>query len=126
MSDIWMVKVFDNGMGFGLPEKLGPNINTKGKDSFPFVSASGKLYFSSDGHNGHGGMDIFVADIATTAVDKVEVKNLGTPINSPADDITFIIDEKIHKGYFSSNRENGLGRDDIYSFLEIKSEVAAE
>lgn len=126
VSDIWMVKVFDNGMGFGLPEKLGPNINTKGKDSFPFVSASGKLYFSSDGHNGHGGMDVFVADIATTAIDKVEVRNLGKPINSAADDITFIIDEKIHKGYFSSNRENGLGRDDIYSFLEVKSEVAAE
>ncbi len=126
VSDIWQVKVFDNGKSFGLPEKLGPNINTKGKDSFPFVSASGKLYFSSDGHQGHGGMDVFVADITNTPIDKVQIKNLGKPINSAADDITFIINENTKKGYFSSNRKEGAGRDDIYGFLEIKSEVAVE
>ena len=126
VSDIWKVKVFDDGRSFGLPEKLGSNINTKGKDSFPFISDSGKLYFSSDGHDGHGGMDIFVADISTTTIDQVEVRNLGKPINSSADDITFIIDENVKKGYFSSNRENGIGKDDIYSFQEKKSELAVE
>jgi len=102
-SDIYMVSVLEDGT-FGEPKNLGPIINTEGRDTFPFISNSGMLYFSSDGHLGLGGLDIFVMD---TNISEKKIYNVGEPVNSNADDIT-------------SNRSGGRGDDDIYSFIEIK------
>ncbi len=114
MSDIYVVDVYENG-GFGTPKNLGNKINTEGRDTFPFISKSGWLYFASDGHLGLGGLDIFVVDLNDP---DQKVYNIGEPINSISDDITFIIDEDTKKGFFASNRSGGRGDDDIYSFTE--------
>ena len=115
LSDIFSVEVHDDG-SFGSPINLGPEINTAGRDTFPFISASNRLYFASDGQVGLGGLDIFV-----TLLDGKEqscVVNVGKPINSKEDDFSFILDEEHKVGYFTSNREGGQGSDDIYSFNE--------
>lgn len=83
------------------PENLGDAVNTAGNESFPYISASGFLYFASDGHSGIGGMDVFVHP---TGSDYVE--HLAAPINSAADDFAFVIDEAKGRGWLSSNREN--------------------
>lgn len=116
MSDIYVVDINKDGT-FGIPINLGPKVNTEGRDSFPFISASSKLYFASDGHLGLGGYDIFVTDLNDS---ENIVYNLGTPVNSYADDITFVIDQENNKGYFSSNRESGQGNDNIYAFVQNK------
>ncbi|MEE9361984.1 MAG: OmpA family protein [Cellulophaga sp.] len=115
LSDLFSVELYEDGT-FGQPINLGSEINTSGRDTFPFVSASNTLYFASDGQIGLGGLDVF----ATQLNDKKQycIVNIGTPINSKADDFAFIIDEKNKAGYFSSNREGGQGDDDIYSFNE--------
>jgi len=106
------VSHLENGK-WGNPVNLGDKVNTAGDEMFPFTS-DGKLYFSSDGHGGFGGLDIFVA------IDQngifTNTNNFGFPINSPADDFAFIINEEGRKGLFSSNRKGGLGNDDIYNF----------
>lgn len=114
MSDLYVIDIKQDG-SFGTPKNLGPNINTEGRDTFPFVSQSGTLYFASDGHLGLGGLDIFTVKLEGT---NKTVYNLGKPINSTADDVTFIFDENSRKGYFASNRKRGKGSDDIYSFTE--------
>jgi len=116
-SDIYYVDIKKNG-AFGPPINLGPEINTEGRESFPFVSNSNILYFASDGHPGLGGLDVFAAK--TTDNGKLKVLNIGAPINSTNDDFGYIINEKTAKGYFASNREGGLGSDDVYSFKETK------
>ena len=88
------------------PVNMGAAINTKGDDVFPF-SAKGKLYFSSNGHPGMGGLDVFVSL-------KGIVKNIGHPINSGADDFSFSIKNNV--GYFASNSSGGFGHDDLYTF----------
>ena len=115
LSDIFSVDIHEDGT-FGEPTNLGPEINTSGRDTFPFISASNILYFASDGQIGLGGLDIF----ATQLNDEKQqcVVNIGTPINSTADDFAFVLDELKNKGYFSSDREGGHGSDDIYSFTE--------
>ncbi len=114
MSDLYVIGINQDG-SFTTPKNLGPTINTEGRDTFPFISESGTLYFSSDGHLGLGGLDIFAAKLEGN--DKT-VYNVGKPINSIADDVTFIFDENTRKGYFASNRPGGRGNDDIYSFME--------
>ena len=114
MSDLYVVDINTNG-SFDIPRNLGPVINTEGRDSFPFISDSGMLYFASDGHLGLGGFDIFTFDFND---EEQIVYNVGEPVNSPSDDITFIIDDTTKKGYFASNRNQGKGGDDIYSFIE--------
>ncbi len=111
LSDLYVVDILEDG-SFGEPKNLGVNVNTEGRDTFPFMSQEEKLYFSSDGHLGLGGLDIFVKKL-----NEIKVYNVGEPINSIADDVTFIIDEE-GKGYFASNRPGGKGDDDIYSFVE--------
>ncbi|TMM57311.1 flagellar motor protein MotB [Maribacter algarum] len=118
MSDIFKVDINPDG-SFGIPANMGSNINTEGRETFPHVTEKGVLYFASDGHLGLGGLDIF----ATGKVLNNKVINLGTPVNGPADDMTFIIDESTGKGFFASNREGGKGDDDIYTFIESKSLV---
>jgi len=118
MSDIFKIDINGDG-GFGIPSNMGSHVNTEGRETFPFVTAQGVLYFSSDGHLGLGGLDVF----ATGEVLKNKVINLGKPINSPSDDMTFIIDESTGKGFFASNRDGGKGDDDLYTFVENKSIV---
>ncbi|WP_163710072.1 OmpA family protein [Mangrovibacterium lignilyticum] len=107
------ISYFDKG-AWSEPKNLGPEVNTKGSELFPCWLADGKLYFSSDGLEGLGGLDLFRADIVDSAVNHVE--NLGSPINSPADDfgMALLKDEDI--GYFASNRKGGKGQDDLYYF----------
>jgi outer membrane protein OmpA-like peptidoglycan-associated protein/tetratricopeptide (TPR) repeat protein len=115
-SDLYRVSINEDG-SFGTPENLGTGINTEGKETFPFISNDHELYFSSDGHPGLGGLDVFVSKIGDNFK---EVINIGAPINGPMDDFAFLIDTKTQVGFFSSNREGGLGYDDIYKFKELK------
>ncbi len=117
-SDIFKVSINDDG-SFGSPENLGNSINTEARETFPFVGSNDVLYFSSDGHPGLGGLDVFAVQLENGSSND-EVTNLGEPINSRFDDFTFIINEETKRGYFASNRSEGLGGDDIYEFLEAK------
>lgn len=115
-SDIFVVDVNTDG-SFGTPANLGNGINTEARETFPYVSESGLLYFASDGHQGLGGLDVYVTKLkgATTVG---EIINVGEPVNSPEDDFSFVIKESTKIGFFASNREGGLGSDDIYTFTE--------
>lgn len=117
-SDIYKVTIYNNDL-FGIPENLGNTINTEGKETFPFISAENELYFSSNGHPGLGGLDVFVSKMNANG-SFGNVSNVGTPINSSMDDFAFVINTASQKGYFSSNREGGKGYDDIYGFTETK------
>jgi outer membrane protein OmpA-like peptidoglycan-associated protein len=116
LSDIFMVAINDDGT-FSTPENLGANINTEARETFPFVTNNEILYFSSDGHPGLGGLDIFATKIKRKDFSG-KVLNVGEPINSRRDDFTFIFNELSKEGYMASNREGGIGEDDIYKFLE--------
>ena len=117
-SDIYKVAIDQDGT-FGTPENLGPAINTEGRETFPFISGENELYFASDGRPGLGGLDIFASRIKANGTFD-DVLNVGEPVNSKQDDFAFSIDSKSRSGYFSSNRENGLGLDDIYRFTETR------
>lgn len=110
-KDIWRVGLGSNTEG--TLENLGERINTSGDEMFPYMRGDSTLYFSSDGHPGMGGLDLFVATLDTLGVWHIE--NMKYPINSSGDDfgITFGVEES---GYFSSNRNDGRGYDKIYSF----------
>ncbi|MGB6153605.1 MAG: OmpA family protein, partial [Pricia sp.] len=117
-SDIFVVDILKDGT-FGTPKNLGTTVNTEARETFPFVTASGILYFASDGHPGLGGLDVFAVNLEDDNDQKVI--NLGKPVNGGQDDFSFIIDEQTKKGFFASNREGGMGSDDIYGFTETKS-----
>lgn len=117
-SDLFSVVINEDGT-FGKPENLGTVINTEGRETFPFISGDNELYFSSDGRPGLGGLDVFVAKIKEDATFDL-VQNIGEPVNAKSDDFAFIIDSNTRKGYFSSNKEGGIGNDDIYKFTETK------
>jgi len=116
LSDIFMVRINSDGT-FGNPENLGGNINTEARETFPFVTDNEVLYFSSDGHPGLGGLDVFATKIKRKDFTG-KILNVGEPVNSRSDDFTFIFDELSKEGYMASNREDGLGADDIYKFVE--------
>jgi len=119
-SDIYRVDINPDG-SFGEPKNLGTRINTEGKETFPFMSNNDDLYFSSNGHYGLGGLDVFVTKPDPVSEEDALVVNIGKPVNSPEDDFAFIVDDTIKRGYFSSNRkEGGIGGDDIYSFLQLE------
>ena len=120
-SDIFRVSIEEDG-SFGTPMNLGEVINTEARETFPFVSSEDVLYFSSDGHPGLGGLDVFATKITNDKFDGT-VMNVGEPVNGRLDDFTFIFDEDTRKGYFASNRSEGQGADDIYSFIESKALV---
>lgn len=112
-KDIWRISLKERQ---GSLVNLGPDINTEGNDDFPYVRSDGSLYFSSDGHPGIGGLDIFRATAVGDPADlRWKVENMGFPINSAGDDfgITF---GKGEDGFFSSNRGDARGYDHIYSF----------
>ncbi len=96
------------------PRNLGPRINTEGHEVFPYMHNSNRMYFSSDGHVGLGGLDIYYVDYNEGVPGPV--MNVGFPVNTRSDDFGLILNEEENFGYFSSNREGGVGRDDIYSF----------
>jgi outer membrane protein OmpA-like peptidoglycan-associated protein/tetratricopeptide (TPR) repeat protein len=96
------------------PENLGSQINTPGNERFPFLHSDGTLFFSSDGRDGIGGLDIYEAKLEDK---KWEIHDMGYPINSPMDDFGLILSDNRTYGYFSSNRFGGVGSDDIYKFL---------
>ncbi len=121
-SDIFRVGIYENGE-FGKLENLGDKINTSGRETFPFISKDNLLFFSSDGHPGLGGLDVFVAKINVDGTFGA-VTNMGTPINSSFDDFGFYINAKNSKGFVSSNRVNGV--DDIYFFSEKACVQAVE
>lgn len=97
------------------PVNLGKKINTEGNEYFPSLDGQ-TLYFASNGHPGIGGLDIYQTTFQNETVG--EIKNLGVPINSYADDFGYIVDATGNTGYFSSNRENALN-DDIYEFSKV-------
>lgn len=115
LSDLYVVDINDDGT-FGEPKNLGKGINTEGRENFPFISQNNELYFSSDGHVGLGGLDIFVINLED---ENSQILNIGEPINSTKDDFSFVINSTTKKGYFASNRDGGQGDDDIYSLVEI-------
>ena len=118
-SDIYEVEIKSDGT-FGDPKNLGDIINTEGKETFPFIDSNDVLYFASDGHLGYGGLDVFKIAIKDIEDGKNTILNLGEPINSKDDDFCFAIQTNLKRGYFSSNRLGGKGKDDIYSFEEIE------
>lgn len=115
-SDIYKVAV--NGDTYGNPENLGDKINTEGKEVFPFVHTDGNLFFSSDGLQGLGQLDIF-ATVLDDDGNIQEIINLGSPVNSPMDDFSFFLNDTGETGFISSNREGGVGDDDIYGFDRV-------
>ena len=112
-TDIYVCK--DVGGRWGEPENLGPTVNTRYNESFPFIAANGTLYFASNGHPGLGGLDIFAAP-STNGKFPLAI-NVGVPVNGPKDDFAFIIDAEGRTGFFTSSRDGGIGDDDIYSFV---------
>ncbi|MBU2996460.1 OmpA family protein [Cellulophaga baltica] len=119
-SDIFKVEILEDG-SFGTPENLGETINTEARETFPFIAADNELYFASDGHPGLGGLDMY-----SIKLDSDEVLNLGAPVNSNKDDFSLILDEENSTGFFASNREGGVGDDDIYGFEYEKQEEEQE
>nr|WP_315248870.1 OmpA family protein [uncultured Flavobacterium sp.] len=123
-SDLFKVSINEDGT-FGKPENLGSEINTEGRETFPFISGENELYFATDGRPGLGGLDIFVSKI-NSDLSFEEVQNVGKPVNSKQDDFAFVINSKSRSGFFTSNRENGNGLDDIYRFTETKRLVCEQ
>ncbi len=124
-TDIWRINLKDK---HGTLENLGPQINTKGNERFPNMRTDSLLYFSSDGHPGMGGLDLFVAKLQPRdeddkfSLDRWVVENMGVPMNSAGDDfgITFGTGES---GFISSNRGDARGYDHIFSFIKPDLQV---
>lgn len=114
-SDLYVVSLKKGGIIGNDVTKLGDEINTLGKETFPYVDKNGVLYFASDGHPGLGGLDLFAASKDSDGV--YHVVNLGEGVNSSSDDFAYMINNDTKMGFFSSNRS---GNDDIYSFVENK------
>ena len=115
--DIYKASIDGNGQ-VGTPINLGQKVNTEGQEMFPYISANNTIYFSSTGHLGLGGMDVFY----TKEIDgkMAPIRNVGIPVNSNGDDFAFSINEASGEGFVSSNREGGKGSDDIYAFKKIQ------
>lgn len=112
-DDLWKVLRMSDG-SWGDPVNLGGDINTKGEEQFPFLHPNGEFYFASNGHSGFGGLDLFVHKRNPNG--KMQVRNLGKPVNTPYDDFAIYFWEG-ENGFFCSNRPDGVGDDDIYYFV---------
>ena len=123
--DLYMVR--RNSVGWEAPVNLGTTINTTGNETFPYIAGDSSLYFTSDGHPGYGGMDLFHSKVKDGKFARPD--NMGVDFNSAKDDLSMIVDSKNRTGYFASNRD---GDDDIYSFklplkkVDIEKEKMAE
>ncbi len=114
-TDIFVVDILGNDK-YSKPKNMGRKINTLGNEMFPFVDSKNILYFASNNRKeGLGGLDIYAVRIFDNDV-LSQVLHLGFPINTEYDDFAMIVDNDIDEGYFSSNRKNGKGDDDIYHF----------
>ena len=118
--DIWRVRITPAGLG-GV-ENLGPSINTTGDECFPTFRPNGDLYFSSNGHPGMGGLDIYIAtpvkdvDEEGKVIIRYQLDHPGFPLNSSADDFGMTFDGPYNRGFFCSSRNDGRGWEHIYSF----------
>ncbi len=116
-TDIFYVNI-NSESSYSKPINAGNVINTDKNERFPFINSEGSLFFASDGHPGLGLLDIF-----GTVTDKddniISVLNLGVPVNSSKDDFSFFMNEDGLSGYFASNRNGGVGSDDIYAYDRI-------
>ncbi len=117
-ADLWYVDILGNN-SYGTPVNLGDKINTRGKETFPFISENNNLYFSSNRRGGTGGLDVYIATLDEEG--KIDsISNFGPPVNSRQDDFGFIIKESQKMGFFTSNVAGGRGSidDEIYRFTE--------
>ncbi len=111
-QDLWRIRLTTNGLGE--MENLGEPINTAGNECFPTFRPNGDLYFSSDGHVGLGGLDVYVARQNTDQ--RWTIEHLGFPLNSNGDDFGLTFEGPYNRGFFSSNRGDARGWDHIYAF----------
>jgi len=134
-ENIYFISDMDGGFGgtdiylcyrldslWSSPVNLGSAINTPGDEMFPYIHPDGTLYFSSNGHPGIGGFDLFYSNRLNGSW--IKPINCNAPINSAADDITIIVEPDKNAGYFSSSREGGAGKEDIYRFT-LKNPVVS-
>ena len=118
--DLYYV-TYDDDLNMGKAVNLGPSVNTADNESHPFIMGE-KFHFSSKGHSGLGGMDIFQANFSNGTISNVE--NMGVPFNSPRDDFGYFITPK-GKRYLSSDRKGGMGMDDIYQIEDLNKYLLA-
>lgn len=111
--DLWRINVTPDG--FGYVDNLGPEVNTNGDEMFPTFGLEGELYFSSNGHPGMGGLDLFRADRDSLS-GRWKVGTMRYPLNSPGDDFGLTFEPGRQRGFFSSNRGDVRGWDHLYSF----------
>jgi len=114
-TDIFYVDILANGK-YGVPQNLGQNVNTAGIETTPFLANRNILYFSSDGHKGDGNLDVFAVELYEDSTTS-EVYHLAAPINSINDDFAYIVNKDNNQGFFTSNRLQGKGFNDLYSFI---------
>lgn len=117
-SDLYVVELGADGDALTPPKNLGPNINTKGREMFPYVDDN-ILYFASDGHYGLGGLDVF-STVIRSRDSYALPQNMGPPINGNMDDFSLVWNGDKGNGYYSSNRFGGVGDDDIYRIKKAK------
>ena len=117
--DIYSAPIDENG-SVGEATNMGQKLNTEGQEMFPFISSNNTLYFSSNGHLGLGGLDVFFSKIVDGKVGPV--RNIGIPINGNADDFAFSINEENEEGFVSSNRlvDGENMSDDIYAIKKLQ------
>lgn len=113
-KDIWRAKMFGERVEY--IENLGPDINTAGDEMFPYMRNDSTLYFSSDGHVGMGGLDIYKA-VYNAAAKRWKIENMKSPVNSYSDDFGITFEGEKEIGFFSSNRNDARGYDHIYAFV---------
>jgi outer membrane protein OmpA-like peptidoglycan-associated protein len=115
-SDLFRVSISNND-AYGTPENLGTSINTKGRDTFPFITSENILVFASDFRSGLGGLDLYYVALNST---KKRVYTFSAPINSPNDDFGLVYKVTDGSGFLTSNRKEGsLGSDDIYQINRL-------
>ncbi len=118
--DIWFCKLGVDGT-WSTPTNMGPKVNTAGNEVFPFITAENVLYFSSNGHDGIGGLDVYETKLKDDVAGRVY--NMGKPVNSEHDDFAYNLNAEGKKGFLSSNRKAGALNDDIYT-VEVLRKVA--
>ena len=115
ITDIFYVDILSDGK-YGVPQNLGQNVNTSGTETTPFLANGNILYFSSDGHKGDGNLDVFAVELYEDSTTS-EAYHLAAPINSINDDFAYIVNKDNNQGFFTSNRLQGKGYNDLYSFI---------